>query len=346
VAQQYLPEGLQGRVFYQPSTQGREGELAQTIARRREAQIAAMMEGDAQGTGEILTFTGEVAGSTRERWLARTIGTAGNLLAEERDRVLDAARIGRHSLVLDLRAGTGLLTWEALRRAPEGGVWALAGEVRAAEALEAQASGLVDVERPVVLAGSAEEIAELMALRGEADVRFDAVVGRNALGARTARAKVLRTVADLLQTAGCISFSQAIPRNGTRPSSLVDPDSVGAEIQNGLLAAEEHLFGSHPELSLHPEELLQALDDTQLDDARVSEVLRQSELLITHALLDRWFDPARPLGAALAENLDEGDLATLYDYLARHVGGPPVAWEVATAYVVARDTDGAREERS
>jgi putative ATPase len=45
VAQQYLPASLQGQVFYQPSKQGFEGEIGTQVARRREAQLAALVEG-------------------------------------------------------------------------------------------------------------------------------------------------------------------------------------------------------------------------------------------------------------------------------------------------------------
>ena len=105
------------------------------------------------------------------------MGGAGERLSALRDRVLDAARLQRHSLVLDLKAGSGLLTWEALRRAPEGSVWALAYAANEASALREMAARLPEIERPVVLQGTLAELSELLALRGEADVRFDAIVG-------------------------------------------------------------------------------------------------------------------------------------------------------------------------
>ena len=121
VAQQYLPDALQGRVFYQPGGLGHEAKVKVEVERRREAQLAAMLEGgEGFGAAETLTFTGAAVSGDRDRWLARAVGGAGERLAALRDRVLDAARLQRHSLVLDLNAGSGLLTWEALRRVPEG----------------------------------------------------------------------------------------------------------------------------------------------------------------------------------------------------------------------------------
>ena len=38
VAQQYMPSDFQGRVFYQPSAQGYEGQIQVQVAQQREAQ--------------------------------------------------------------------------------------------------------------------------------------------------------------------------------------------------------------------------------------------------------------------------------------------------------------------
>jgi putative ATPase len=55
VAQQYLPSSLQGQVFYQPSTQGFEGEIKTQVTRHREAQLEAVAEGVFVSPVEVLT---------------------------------------------------------------------------------------------------------------------------------------------------------------------------------------------------------------------------------------------------------------------------------------------------
>jgi putative ATPase len=165
VAQQYLPTSLQGKVFYQPSDQGYEAAIRIDVARRREAQLAAMLDAEEE-RGEILTHSPD--DPARERWLQRTISGAGERLAHVRDRVLDAARILNHSTVLDLKAGAGLLTWEAVRRTPEGGVYALARNRRDADALRQLAERLPQIERPVVMEGSIEELPLFLSLQSSA----------------------------------------------------------------------------------------------------------------------------------------------------------------------------------
>ncbi|MHC5862199.1 AAA family ATPase [Nostoc sp.] len=69
VEQQYLPKSLQGQLFYQPSTQGYEHQIATQVARRREAQLAAIVEGIGVAPMEVMTYG--TVNRADERWLQR-----------------------------------------------------------------------------------------------------------------------------------------------------------------------------------------------------------------------------------------------------------------------------------
>ncbi|HBY94046.1 MAG TPA: AAA family ATPase, partial [Chloroflexi bacterium] len=208
VAQQYLPDMLQGKAFYLPSDQGYERSIRDRVARQREAQLAAMLEGRAVAPLEVLTTS--PTDRTRDRWLQRTISGAGVRLGALRDRLFDAAGVQRHHVVLDLNATSGLLTWEAVRRAPEGHVWALAQDEQSAAALRQQATRLPELERPVVLVGELPDLPALVRAAQTVDspaaevLRFDVIVGRNALGRLPDKAAALRLLAGLLAPEGCL----------------------------------------------------------------------------------------------------------------------------------------------
>ena len=87
VEQQYLPTVLQGKVFYQPSNQGYERGIRDQVARRREAQLAAMLAIDEHDApGEVLTTSPE--NRAKDSWLKRTISNSGrNLGAATRQTV-------------------------------------------------------------------------------------------------------------------------------------------------------------------------------------------------------------------------------------------------------------------
>lgn len=171
VAQQYLPDGLDGRVFYNPSDQGYEKTIRAEVLSRRELQIAALIE-DAQTedeemvnpidewwhaerrkhgtekTGENLSFTPE--NKKLAQWQKRTDEGRAESLLELRNSLLDSVKILRHSRCLVLGADDGLFVWETLRRCPEGFSGGLCKTSRGMEILTQYASTLAEIDRPVI----------------------------------------------------------------------------------------------------------------------------------------------------------------------------------------------------
>jgi putative ATPase len=352
VAQQYLPEALQGRVFYQPGDQGHEAAVKATVERRREAQLAAMLEGDEGfGATEVLTFTGAAARADRDRWLQRAVSGASERLADLRDRIFADVKIQRHSLLLDLNAGSGLLTWEALRRVPEGGVWALAREASEAAALREMAMRLPELERPTVLQGELAALPELLAARGEAQVRFDLLIGRNALAPQrlfTAapileRQAAAHLLAGRLAPGGAISLAEPVPRRAQRLYALVDRTPLGKSLAEKVRSAEEEIYAApdDPLVNWDADDLRAAFLDAGLADVTVEARETVAETRITPAMLTRWFthapEGARPsYSQRLASRLNPEELARVQGLYERSLSGQTVPWRSVTAFLVAR----------
>jgi putative ATPase len=343
VAQQYLPEALQGRTFYEPSGQGYERAIGEQVARRREAQLAAMVEGEAPG--EVLTFApGE---RSHERWLQRTVGNAGERLGRMRDRVLDSAALQRHHVVLDLNAGSGLLTWEILRRAPEGGTWALARDRLVGEGLRQQVERLPELERPVVLVGEVKELADLLALRGEADLRFDAVVGRNALGALPTKAQVLRSLVEWLLPGGRLSLAEMVVRHAQRLYDLVGSSSLDAELWARVVQAEEEIYGDDgdPVVNWDAADLQADIEAAGLVDITLREETQEVETLVSTATLERWFEidaeRERPSYAQhLLRHISAPELAEVKVLFQSQLANQTVPWHTRLAFVTGKRPDG------
>jgi len=339
VAQQYLPDTLQGKVFYQPSDQGYERTIRERVARRREEQLAAMTE-EGAGHEEILTFS--PAGRSRDRWLMRAISDTGRRLGDVRERIFAAAPTPRHAVILDLNAGSGLLTWEALRRAPEGGVFALARDDTAATALQQQAERLPEVERPQLLRGELDDLPALLDEAGHGEVRFDLVVGRNALTQHPDKAQALRVVTALLHRGGAVSLAEAVPRHTQRLYALVDLGSLDAALAEALRAAEEAIYADpgDPMTNWDADDLRHALEAAGLADVAVEAVTMTREIPVTPDLIVRWFDAStseRPsYGQCLSRHLDPTALADVRALYARELTGKTVSWRSEVAFVVAR----------
>jgi putative ATPase len=339
VAQQYLPEGLQGRVFYQPSDQGHERDIALQVARRREAQLAAMVEIEPQP--EILTFMPGDRG--RDRWLQRAISNAGEQLGPLRDRVLDLAQLQRHHVVLDLNAGSGLLVWDILRRTPEGGTWALARSRQAGEGLRQQAERLPELQRPTVLIGGVGELPDLLALRDEDSLRFDAIVGRNTIGSLPDKAATLRLLVERLQPGGRLSLAEAVVQQAQRLYRLVDLSTLDGDLGQRLSEAEEQIYSApdDPLLNWTAVDLKELVESAGFVDVSVQEEAQVSDLYLTAASLDRWFAPegdGERLSYAqhLLKRFTANELVEVRALYERQLSNQTIPWQTRIAYVVGR----------
>jgi len=343
IAQQYLPTSMQGKVFYQPTDQGYERQIRDRVMRRREAQLAAMVEGTGAAPPEVLTSA--PTDRTRERWLRRTLEGAGEQLGQVRDRIFALAELQRHHLVLDVNAGTGLLTWEAVRCVPEGGVWALAANEQTAEALRQQAANLDPLDRPRVLCGTLDQMSELMAALGDADVRFDAAIGRNPMTQVTNEGwrRYARDLADWLALEGRVCLAQVVPRHTQRLYRLVDLAGLPAELAARIEVAEEAIYAREddPWVNWDASDLETAFREAGLQVLSLDVETLRGELLITPALLAHWFDleakGARPSYAQhLLAQLAPDEVERFRELWASTHLNQTVVWASRIAYLVAR----------
>lgn len=291
IAQQYLPDTLQGKVFYQPGDQGYERQIKEDVDRRREAQLAAMVEGDLQSPLEILTTS--PANRAQEAWLQRAVASTGRQLQRLREQTFELAHLQRHHLVLNVNAGSGLLTWEAIRRTPEGGVWVLTADPTSGAALRQMAERLPEVERPVILVGDLAELDYLLELRDEAGMRFDRIIGRNVFATRMANlSKLVPEIVNRLLPDGRFVFVQTLPRHTQRLYTLVDW-SGKEELREKVEALEEAIYDNpaDPLVNWDENDLMIALEADGLIKIQMVVEKRSDSRRIGSSLLDRWLNP-------------------------------------------------------
>jgi len=251
----------------------------------------------------------------------------------------------RHHIVLDMNAGTGLLTWEAIRRVPEGGVWALAADEWTADALRQQASHLDELERPNVLVGPPAELPDLLASHGWGDVRFDAIVGRNAFTHMKPKERVqtARTLAGSLAPEGSVCLAQTVPKYTQRIYRLIDLSGLSSDLVQRIIAAEEAIYANLDDVWVNWDltDLQDALQSAGFEQIAAGVETEATEMLITPALLERWFSTTgsgeRPTYARhLLRQLSPGELAQFREALERASLNQTVTWESRTAFIVAK----------
>ncbi len=333
VAQQYLPGALQGKVFYHPGEVGHERLIRDEVARRREAQLAAMVP---EGSGDVLTYT--PADSAQERWLARTIDDAARDLGMIRDEIMVHVQIQRHDRVLDLNAGTGLLTWEALRRAPEGGIWAQTTDGEAAVALAQIAERLPEVERPMVALTEPGSLGAWLAANGQGDLRFDVLVGRNGLLASRDKPAVIRALGRLLADTCRVGLCETAVYQGQRLYALCDLGSLGHDLAGRLARAEDAIYAEPGDalVNWRPEAIAAALESLGLG-VEIEERDFASERLITPQQVERWFDLTprdRPsYGQRLLALLEVSEVERARALFRQQLAGNSVRWTWRAVFV-------------
>lgn len=186
VAQQYLPDALNGRVFYNPSTQGYEKSIRQEVLARREAQIAALLEEESLLTGKTggaslggtqenldnlwwqtehfkvspikeggnLTYSPEnkaqnqAISRAEAEWRRRVMSNKAQILQDVRQTLMTLAAPNRHSRHFIWNVDDGLLLWECMRKSPEGLVAGVCSSVAGMEILQQYSRTLEELSRP------------------------------------------------------------------------------------------------------------------------------------------------------------------------------------------------------
>ena len=344
VAQQYLPTALQGRVFYDPSGQGYEAPLRDQVVRRREAQLEAMVNTDATlPPSPVLTYGPQ--DPAFERWLQRTIGGVGARLARQRDALFDAATLQRHHAVLDLNAGAGLLTWEAVRRVPEGGVVACAYRPQDAQGIREQSERLDALQRPWIVEATATQPLPLGLLEGLPDAaprRFERVVGRNALVSAQDKVEALEQLMALLTRGGGAVLAETSPRDGQRLHALLPEGALEPALREKLVDAEEAIYAdsSDPMVNWDEGSMLDCFEHAGFI-ANIERRRADAQLHVSEGMLARWFEPAQrghrlSFGDRLRSALSVEELERVREAFRRRLRGERVQWQSHWLLIQAR----------
>lgn len=228
VAQQYLPTGLQGKIYYKPSDMGYESSIRENVMLRREAQLEAVTEDLYK---ENLTFSpGDKA---RSRWAERTLsGRSENLLGLMR-KLYSGLEILRSDNVLVLNASHGLLLWPLMKMNPEGLSVAVVRNNEQKEIIEHFSSELDKLLRPLVIVSGVSDAFNAL----EEGLLFSVISGRNVLSRLSSDSQILEKMKSRLDKDGKIALLESIPSLSSRLS-----DYAEGEAKDKLSQAEKIIY--------------------------------------------------------------------------------------------------------
>ena len=293
IAQQYLPDELIGRVFYNPGYTGYEEKIRNEVLAKRETQLAAIHEA-AEGKKDAFTV---------EDWQARTEGSSAEILEQIRDTLIGLANLSADDRVLVYRADGGLLLWPSTRITLNG---CTAGIFEHQEALQSAlryAETFEFLNRPIMTALPApirRDEKTAAASNSKAlfpDLAFDVVLSYNPATTADGFTAFFSRIAQEYIAGARILFAFALPQQGLRLSALLPPD----ETVTCFAAAEAEFFSdSRNKHTAWTENTV--TDSAEKAGYRVQllkKVSYQEKRLVTQAELRRWFSVESEYGAAI-----------------------------------------------
>lgn len=291
VAQQYLPDALQGEAFWAPSDQGWEGQRRERILMRRAAQLAAAVE--AEAAHPLLVSSGPDQPQL-ERWLQRQLAVDGERLQTLRQRLWADLHWSRTDRVLMLGGRSLLWSLDPLAAVAEGGVMILCASATDQPRLEAQLNLLDPLQRPALLSSPDDFNAlapshnfEVIGGRlNQDDLRSSALMELwPRIAMRTSRGARLRLL---------LSESELGPASALLEASQGDLTQDTADTLRGLQELEARWLSQRSERDA----LRQQLDASgwSLECTSWQEV---SNLRLDQALINRWLGEGRPYRLAV-----------------------------------------------
>ncbi len=338
VAQQYLPAALRGNVFYRPSEIGYEKEIGDTVERRREAQLAAALETEEEpAMAEI--FSWSPPDKQVDAWLRRASGKAGERRGRVRDRLFELAQCRRHHRLLCVGDDTGLLTWEAIRQTPEGGVCTHAKDKKATEHLRERARQTPALRAPRIINCPLTVIPEKM----ENDWRFERIIGHNIVFNLADKRAVLKILYNLLtEMDGRLVLAEAICRRAPRLADMPMFQNSDQSLIKSLREAEEAIYQNPDDPMVNWDE---ATIRGQMEESGFSsidtEVLTfEEERIFPPGQVDYWFakqserkDNKSGLGDILRRHLGTIQAKRLQDLLKNELTRKQVPWKTCVLVV-------------
>ena len=318
VAQQYLPNALQGQVFWQPGRLGWEGALRPRLEQRRAAQLAAAAETAADQV-EVLSHGPE--DPQLQRWLARSAAAEGERLDQLRQRFWQDTSWRRHERVLIVGARSLLWALDALEHTPEGQVVISTDSPDDLQRLEAQLKVLDQLRQPTLLLcleaaeGPFERIAgRQLHLGGGAAGRRRWLARITALAAPGCELRLLRSQSLLGPVSGLL---QLLPQQPEHP-----------ELRR-LAAAEVDWLAAQTTDLTH--ELQRS--PWQLNSQSWDEPL---QLELQPPMLQRWFGSDQSYGRFLQDQLGDAAQLQALETLFRQVLNSPLPQRLRHQLLIAR----------
>ena len=341
VAQDYLPQALKGKLFYQPSRQGDEAQINLRVRAFREAQLEGVVSGGAgdpllnSTSDEIMTASPYI--KQIEQWVERAMGQVSDELALIRDQVLTLSKLKRNDLVLDLNAGAGLLTWPAIRNTIEGGVWSYCIQREEAQSMSALARELPWAHQPQIFYGDLDhDFFSVLKGHDLKKVNFNKILARSFFTHHHQWSNRLQILSELVDDDHKIKVTIAEPylygaqRLSSLLSHLIQESDHHTYLIDQWRSAEASIYKELKHY-WHRDELLNYLKHSTLNisDILVKEVLYERKIRLTSERIKEWLSSTHESYLSrITKTISDPELLSFIQDNLKQMAGKKVKWRV------------------
>lgn len=318
VAQQYLPDGLQGRIFYHPTDRGYEATIAEEVTRKREAQLALYEEMQAP----------QSMGASQERWIGRTFDGGAARAEAIREFIFTHLPIAYNSRVLDIHASSGMMTFEALRRSKQGCVYSLVMPGKSEENFKG-----LNAQQPEMTRAVIKEIGALDASMMDAvdDMVFDCVMGRHFLHLIDDLGAFFIRLKAHMAEGGRFCFADQLPSMIPRISGLIEGCSgIGQEMMEAWRSAEAEVYKAEKGSDFGRQDVERALALAGLS-GEIQTMTLSGKMTITPSVFEHWFSHSNGKPSYLDRlglTLSRETVEAVRQWAYVHLRGQTVDWPV------------------
>lgn len=332
-AQQYLPDTLKGRLFYQPGSLGYEATIRQQVLSRRQLQLAAwdaLEPGFSPATGIEPTDSRSTASAVSQSIGSRSGAQA---IASMRDALFDAAQLTPESRVLVLAADDGILVHEAMRMCPQGSVCALVESASSLAALGYSMDSYEEFSRPDLAAITEPELAAQTAIDAAGHAAFTHILAHD-LGIPGGQGtSILASCARAFPTATVILAQRRASGLGVLVSMLTG--IVETETLKAFSLADSAFF-SQQEHSANEAALSAMLANAGFTPTRCWSATGVYDRMLSEKESTLWLSEQSPYGRAIIAALGTEAVAGLRNALIAQAQKSPVQWPFAWSLCAAR----------
>lgn len=338
VAQEYLPSGLKGKIFYQPGKLGYEGHIYDTVNRRRELQLAVHTT---ESFPEVLSYSPDNA--RREIWVQRLLKSGADHIVEMRDTIFTLLKPARHHRILVTGQYCAMLTGEALRACPEGGITAAPLTRDEKDFLTHICENLPEEDRPAIL--SLPDKPHHLQLQS-APHSIDGCIAVNLLLHQTDRKAALIELKGPCETGARAIFAETYPAGGTRLSELLSQDfnDKHSAIHSALTAAEETAYHDPADIRTAwlPEDLITAAQEAGWQKIHMNSTALYEPRIIDINSIDTWLGMSDSQGTQsrfashLQNHASMAEIELLRTELIRTINRKTVTWRINMLFITAQ----------